>query len=42
MTLEYLNGMDMNGKTQNEVLDYYWTLLFHDVTKPMCFSIDSQ
>lgn len=42
MTLEYLNGMDMNEKAQNEVLDYYWTLLFHDVTKPMCFSIDSQ
>lgn len=42
MTIEYLNSMDINKYSKQEKLDFYWTMLLHDITKPICYSVDSK
>ena len=41
MTIEYLNTMKL-PEDKNEKLDLYWTMLLHDYTKPLCYSIDKK
>lgn len=41
MTIEYFNSMDISLSNQQK-LDYYWCLFFHDVTKPMCYWEDQK
>lgn len=41
MTIEYLNNMKLPVE-KNHQLDLYWTLLLHDVTKPICYSQDTK
>ena len=42
MTIEYLNKMDLSVYSHQEKLDLYWTMLLHDITKPLCYSVDSK
>lgn len=41
MTLEVLNRIvRRENLSQKKQLDLYWTMLFHDISKPECFSTD--
>mgnify|MGYP001942679850 CR=1 FL=1 len=42
MTIEYLNTMNLDEYSTWNKLDLYWTLLLHDITKPICYSKDSK
>lgn len=42
MTIEYLNNMDLSKYSKQEKIDFYWTMLLHDITKPICYSQDSK
>jgi tRNA nucleotidyltransferase (CCA-adding enzyme) len=41
MTIEYLNTMKLS-ENKTEKLDLYWTMLLHDYTKPLCYSLDQK
>lgn len=42
MTIEHLNTMNLEKYSTQEKIDFYWTLLLHDITKPMCYHQDEK